>query len=112
MKNIVILISGGGSNMQAIAQAALRRGSVDRAESEVAKCTAVNAHAVRGLAAACRAVDAVLAQRYEGPVEVVVVFDGAAPDLTLIHHGPDRRVRVVVNSRTPGLAGARNTGAL
>ena len=36
MKNIVILISGGGSNMQAIAQAALRRRWAERLGARIA----------------------------------------------------------------------------
>jgi glycosyltransferase involved in cell wall biosynthesis len=56
-----------------------------------------------------RAVDAVLAQGHPGRLRVVIVYDQAEPD---------RRVRwpadvtVLVNTRTPGLAGARNTGIL
>ena len=58
-----------------------------------------------------RAVDGVLAQSYPGRVEVVVVHDGTPPDRTLERTGP-RPVRVVTNTRTPGLAGARNSGIL
>lgn len=56
------------------------------------------------------AVDSVLAQDYPGPVEVVVVFDRSEPDGSLAHQAAGRSVRVTVNSRRPGLAGARNTG--
>ncbi|MFY9932807.1 MAG: glycosyltransferase [Streptosporangiaceae bacterium] len=52
------------------------------------------------------AVAAVLAQDYPGPVRVVVVWDRAEPDHELVAE----RVTVLPNSRTPGLAGARNTG--
>jgi glycosyltransferase involved in cell wall biosynthesis len=55
-----------------------------------------------------RAIDAILAQDYPGPVECVVVFDQSAPDPAL----DGDSVVVTVNDRTPGLAGARNTGAL
>ena len=58
-----------------------------------------------------RALDAILAQTYEGEVEVVVVFDQSAADAGLEHDAPRRRVRVTNNLRTPGLAGARNHGA-
>lgn len=58
-----------------------------------------------------RAIDAIRAQEYDGPVDVVVVFDRAEPDLTLERTG-ERPVRVLANARTPGLAGARNTGIL
>jgi glycosyltransferase involved in cell wall biosynthesis len=58
-----------------------------------------------------RAVDAVLAQDYAGPIECVVVFDQAEPDAGMARTEPDRSVVVVSNERTPGLAGARNAGA-
>ncbi|GAA3878070.1 glycosyltransferase family 2 protein [Tessaracoccus defluvii] len=58
------------------------------------------------------AVDAVLAQDYAGKVTVVVVFDRSEPDLSLERHDPARRVLVVTNTRTGGLAGARNSGVL
>lgn len=57
------------------------------------------------------AIEAVLAQDYEGAIDVLVVFDRAEPDLTLNRSGP-RSVQVLRNSRTPGLAGTRNTGIL
>jgi glycosyltransferase involved in cell wall biosynthesis len=59
-----------------------------------------------------RAVAAILAQTYPGPVECVVVFDQSDPDLPWGDPGPGRRLRLVRNQRTPGLAGARNTGVL
>lgn len=55
------------------------------------------------------ALRSVLAQTYRGRVEVIVVFDRSKPDESLTAGG-DRPVRVVKNLRTPGLAGARNTG--
>ncbi|WP_341230769.1 glycosyltransferase family A protein [Nocardioides salarius] len=58
-----------------------------------------------------RALAAVEAQTYPGALEVVVVHDGAPLDTSLVRHGP-RPVRVVSNERTPGLAGARNTGIM
>lgn len=58
-----------------------------------------------------RAIAAVQAQEYAGPVDLVVVFDRAEPDLTLTVEG-ERPVRVIANARTSGLAGARNTGIL
>jgi glycosyltransferase involved in cell wall biosynthesis len=58
-----------------------------------------------------RAIDAVAAQDYPGPVRTVVVFDQATPDY-LLARGGDRPLMVLVNTRTPGLAGARNTGIL
>ncbi|RKN40327.1 glycosyltransferase family 2 protein [Micromonospora endolithica] len=59
------------------------------------------------------ALRAILDQDYPGPVEVVVVHDRAEPDATLSELSrPDRTVRVTTNTRTPGLAGARNSGTL
>jgi hypothetical protein len=55
------------------------------------------------------ALDAILGQDYPGGIDVVVVYDQSEPDLTLAE---DPRIRVVTNSRTAGLAGARNTGIL
>jgi glycosyltransferase involved in cell wall biosynthesis len=55
----------------------------------------------------------VLAQDTDAELDVVVVYDRAEPDPGLaLLSSPGRRVRVVANSRTPGLAGARNTGVL
>jgi glycosyltransferase involved in cell wall biosynthesis len=54
------------------------------------------------------ALEAVRAQDYPGPVRVVIIYDRAEPDLSLA--GKD--VIVAPNTRTPGLAGARNTGIL
>ncbi len=57
-----------------------------------------------------RAIDAVLAQAFAHPLEIVVVFDRTEPDATLEWSDGDRRVRVTTNTRAPGLAGARNSG--
>ncbi len=56
------------------------------------------------------AIAAVVGQDYPGRIEVVVVFDRTEPDTSLERDEGDRVVRVVPNSRTPGLAGGRNTG--
>jgi glycosyltransferase involved in cell wall biosynthesis len=46
-------------------------------------------------------------------LDVVVVFDRTEPDQSLVELSSGaRRVRVLVNDRTPGLAGNRNTGIL
>lgn len=58
------------------------------------------------------AIAAVVEQAYKGSIECVVVFDQTEPDLTLARDGDERAVRVLTNVRTPGLAGARNTGIL
>lgn len=59
-----------------------------------------------------RALQSVLSQSYEGPIEVALVYDDCAEDMTDDRSNPDRIVRVLSNIRTPGLAGARNTGIL
>jgi glycosyltransferase involved in cell wall biosynthesis len=59
-----------------------------------------------------RALRAVVEQDYPGEIECVVVFDGTEPALPEIETGPRRTVRALVNDRTPGLAGNRNTGYL
>ena len=59
------------------------------------------------------AISAVLAQQYDGPVHVIVVADQSEPDHSLVQSGsqrPDRTVSVILNTRSPGLAGARNSG--
>lgn len=59
------------------------------------------------------AVRALLDQDYPGELEVIVVYDRSEPDPTLTELSrPGRPVRVTENGRTPGLAGARNTGTL
>jgi glycosyltransferase involved in cell wall biosynthesis len=58
------------------------------------------------------ALRSIMEQDYAGPVTCLVVFDRAEPDHSLERDDPQRRVRVVTNERTPGLAGARNTGIL
>jgi glycosyltransferase involved in cell wall biosynthesis len=57
-----------------------------------------------------RALDAVFAQQFESPLDVVVVFDRTEPDLSLEREVGNRRLRVITNTRSPGLAGARNSG--
>jgi len=56
-----------------------------------------------------QAIASVLAQDYEGQIQVIVVFDGAPADQSL---ADGDRVLVIANDRTPGLAGARNCGIL
>jgi glycosyltransferase involved in cell wall biosynthesis len=57
-----------------------------------------------------RAIDAVVAQRHDHHIEIVVVFDRSEPDRTLETESQDLRIMVTTNARTPGLAGARNSG--
>jgi glycosyltransferase involved in cell wall biosynthesis len=61
-----------------------------------------------------QAIAAVREQDYPAEVRVVVVYDQTAPDGSLATEfaGDGRPVRVLENWRTPGLAGARNTGIL
>lgn len=59
-----------------------------------------------------RALESVLAQDYPGDIDVVVVFDGDEPDHALATGDEHRTVSVTTNSRTPGLAGSRNSGIL
>ncbi len=59
-----------------------------------------------------RAVAAILGQTYPGPVQCVVVFDQSDPDLPWADPGERRRLKLVRNQRTAGLAGARNSGVL
>nr|WP_304661709.1 glycosyltransferase family 2 protein [Arthrobacter sp. zg-Y238] len=59
------------------------------------------------------AVRAALAQDYAGEVEVLVVFDRvSANPLDDVQVPPGRTLTVMTNHRSPGLAGARNTGIL
>jgi glycosyltransferase involved in cell wall biosynthesis len=59
-----------------------------------------------------RAVAVILGQTYQGPIECLVVFDQSEPDLTWGRLPADRRLVLARNIRTPGLAGARNSGIL
>lgn len=58
------------------------------------------------------ALQAVLEQTYDGPIHVTLVFDKSEPDQTFAVDEGNRRVTVIGNTRTPGLAGARNSGIL
>jgi glycosyltransferase involved in cell wall biosynthesis len=54
---------------------------------------------------------AVVAQTYPGDIECLVVHDQEAPDQDLDGLGTSRhRVQTMVNTHSPGLAGARNSG--
>jgi len=58
------------------------------------------------------AIASVLAQDYQGRLQVVVVFDGAPVDQDLARDAQPGQVNVLANDRKPGLAGARNCGIL
>jgi hypothetical protein len=57
-----------------------------------------------------QAVRSVLGQSYPGELECVVVFDQSTPAAMPVEVPAGRRLRLVTNTRTPGLAGARNSG--
>lgn len=59
-----------------------------------------------------RAVQSVIDQDYPGDVECLVVFDGTEPLAPQVRTRAGRTVQVLINNRTPGLAGNRNTGYL
>ena len=59
-----------------------------------------------------RAIAGVVAQSVNCDITCHVVFDQCEPDESLASDYPGRRVRVLSNSHTPGLAGGRNTGVL
>jgi len=94
------------------------RGSSSQASTEAAPIAARNLPSVGVVIATrdrseamSRALKAVLAQDYAGPMRVIVVYDGTPPDYLLARALP-RPVMVLSNWRTPGLAGTRNTGVL
>jgi glycosyltransferase involved in cell wall biosynthesis len=57
-----------------------------------------------------RAVGSIIDQRYQGRIEVLVVFDQEEPVDPGVPVRDGRIVRTLENERSPGLAGARNTG--
>jgi glycosyltransferase involved in cell wall biosynthesis len=57
-----------------------------------------------------RAVRSVVGQSYPGELECVIVFDQSSPAPVDVEPPAGRRVRLLTNTRTPGAAGARNTG--
>jgi glycosyltransferase involved in cell wall biosynthesis len=55
----------------------------------------------------------IVGQDYAGSLDIIVVHDREQPDPTLAELSkPGREIRAVVNTRTGGLCGARNTGLL
>ncbi len=59
-----------------------------------------------------RAVSSILGQHYPGEIECLVVADQSDPPALAVQHRERRRLRVLRNQRTPGLAGARNSGVV
>lgn len=58
------------------------------------------------------AIRSVLEQDYEGHITVLVVFDRHSADASLTCELDLRKVATLSNERSPGLAGARNTGLI
>ncbi|GAA3723678.1 UDP-N-acetylglucosamine transferase subunit ALG13/GT2 family glycosyltransferase [Spinactinospora alkalitolerans] len=59
-----------------------------------------------------RTLRSIAVQDYPGRITTLVVYDHDAPDHSLADESGDRRVLVLGNTMSPGLAGARNTGIL
>ncbi|MFT4109067.1 glycosyltransferase family 2 protein [Propionicimonas sp.] len=59
-----------------------------------------------------RALESVLTQNYDGDIEVIVVFDAEEPYRPEVEVPPGRSLKTIVNNRSRGLAGARNSGIL
>ena len=59
-----------------------------------------------------RALTSIVGQRYDGDIEVIVVFDQGTPSDVGIPEPEARRIRTIANDRIAGLAGARNCGVL
>jgi glycosyltransferase involved in cell wall biosynthesis len=59
-----------------------------------------------------RAVRAILGQDYDVPLEVLIVVDQVDPEHAVEGLPDDARLRVVTNTRKPGLSGTRNTGIM
>lgn len=57
-----------------------------------------------------RAIESITSQDFDGDIEIVLCFDQCDPDHSLEDSTGNRQIIVTQNGRTPGLAGARNTG--
>ena len=57
-----------------------------------------------------RAVSSIVGQAYPGELECLVIFDQSEPVPPPVETPVGRKLRVLSNTRQPGLAGARNTG--
>ncbi|BCJ55173.1 hypothetical protein Asp14428_66480 [Actinoplanes sp. NBRC 14428] len=58
-----------------------------------------------------RAVTSILQQDYPGAVECIVVYDHVDVRDLGVATGPDRSLKLITNTRRPGLPGGRNSGA-
>jgi len=59
-----------------------------------------------------RSVASILDQSYPGRLECIVVFDRSEPVPVAVQVPTGRQLRLIANTRRPGLAGARNSGIL
>jgi len=59
-----------------------------------------------------RAVQRIMEQRYEGELECILVFDQSEPVRPEVDVPEGWSLRMIRNDRSPGLAGARNSGVL
>lgn len=59
-----------------------------------------------------KAVQSVVGQDYDGPIEIIIIFDACDVLLPDVRLPPRRTLLGFANTRTRGLAGARNTGIL
>jgi glycosyltransferase involved in cell wall biosynthesis len=59
-----------------------------------------------------RALETIRTQRYDGDIECIPVFDQSDIHLPIFALGKGVALHPMTNTRTPGLAGARNTGIL
>jgi glycosyltransferase involved in cell wall biosynthesis len=59
-----------------------------------------------------RAVDAILSQDYAGSLDVLIILDQTEAQEALGSIGPSPQIHILENTRSAGLAGARNTGIL
>lgn len=57
------------------------------------------------------AISAIRNQDLPEPIETIVVWDKTEPEWSLADDDPNRPVKILANSRTPGLPGSRNCGA-
>jgi glycosyltransferase involved in cell wall biosynthesis len=57
-----------------------------------------------------RAVQSVFSQDYDGPIDCLIVFDGPSQPPPAVLTTAGRTLRAITNTRSPGLAGARNSG--
>jgi len=59
-----------------------------------------------------RSLTSIVGQRYDGDIEVIVVFDQGTPTDVGVPEADARHIRTIANDRVAGLAGARNCGVL